>query len=347
MLENSHISDVALRAPGNRELPLHVAALSSLGRLAVGSRGNSHNDDHAHRLRTRNGFDAIKPLVEIYPSDAVKRRALTWNGITVETVQVEKRCRIEFRFRGSVHLLALFEEGTRDKGVTFLEGLPQSTLRNYRRKFLFVPAGHEYYDWQEPRGLGRVIFFYFDRAALPVVPKLEFSELSIAPQMFFEDAGLWDHAIKLKALVDQPEPINPLYCEALGVVLAHELLRVNQGTPRAEAPVRGGLATWQHRAVERYIEEHLEEQISLDTLAKLVRLSRYHFCRSFKQSFGMPPHRFHTRRRIEHAKSLLAKRSVSVTDIGMTIGFSETSSFTAAFRKATGLTPTGYQRSVA
>ena len=141
--------------------------------------------------------------------------------------------------------------------------------------------------------------------------------------------------------------IDGRYGEALGVVLAHELLRLSQGAPRVECPVRGGLAAWKQRAVASYIEEHLNEQISLATLAQLVRLSPYHFCRSFKQSFGMSPHRFHTRRRIEQAKSLLATRTVSVTGVGMAIGFSETSAFTTAFRKATGLTPTGYQRSLA
>jgi AraC family transcriptional regulator len=44
---------------------------------------------------------------------------------------------------------------------------------------------------------------------------------------------------------------------------------------------------------------------------------------------------------------MLAKRIHSVTDIGLALGFRETSSFTAAFRKATGLTPTGYHRSLA
>ena len=66
------------------------------------------------------------------------------------------------------------------------------------------------------------------------------------------------------------------------------------------------------------------------------RLSPFYFCRAFKQSFGLPPHRYHNGRRIERAKSLLAKPASSVTEIGMTVGFSETSSFSAAFRKATG-----------
>ena len=59
---------------------------------------------------------------------------------------------------------------------------------------------------------------------------------------------------------------------------------------------------------------------------------------TFKQSFGLPPHRYHTSRRIEHAKTLLAKPALSVTDIGMRVGFSETSSFTAAARRP-GLPP--------
>jgi AraC family transcriptional regulator len=61
----------------------------------------------------------------------------------------------------------------------------------------------------------------------------------------------------------------------------------------------------------------------------------------------VPPHRYLTSRRIERAKVLLAGRKLSVTEIGMSVGFSETSSFTAAFRKLTGETPTEYRRSLA
>jgi AraC family transcriptional regulator len=68
---------------------------------------------------------------------------------------------------------------------------------------------------------------------------------------------------------------------------------------------------------------------------------------AFKQSFGMPPHQYVTSRRIERAKTLLAERELSVTEIGFDVGFSETSSFTAAFRKYTGETPTNYRRSLA
>jgi AraC family transcriptional regulator len=75
-----------------------------------------------------------------------------------------------------------------------------------------------------------------------------------------------------------------------------------------------------------------------------ARLSQHHFCRAFKQSFGVPPHRYHVQRRIEQAKLLLTDRAISITDIGLTVGYSQTSSFSVAFRKLTGWTPTEYRR---
>jgi AraC-like DNA-binding protein len=66
-------------------------------------------------------------------------------------------------------------------------------------------------------------------------------------------------------------------------------------------PTRGIFAVWQQRVVAAYIEEHLAEAIPLHVLAKLVHLSAYYFCRAFKQSFGIPPDRYHINRRIDRA----------------------------------------------
>jgi AraC family transcriptional regulator len=79
-------------------------------------------------------------------------------------------------------------------------------------------------------------------------------------------------------------------------------------------------------------------------MATLVGLSRYHFCRSFKQSLGITPHKYHIRLRIERAKALLAEPASSVTDVGLMLGFSDTSSFISAFRKSTRVTPTEYRQ---
>ena len=325
----------------------HIAKLLKSDRHPrVGEGQHEHADHWLRPLVDHRAPSAADRTVEIFPADAVKRRAVSWDGMTVEIVQATQSERTEFRFNGPRHLLAVYEQGERREGETFVEGLPRSTRRDFKRKLVFVPAGHEYSDWQEPRSLTRVVYFYFDPSKMPTLPQADVAGTRLSPRLFFEDTTLWDTAVKLRKQIESAGSDNRLYFEALGVVLAHELARLNAGIRPVEAPVRGGLAGWQQRIVTSYIEEHLSEQIPLATLARLVRLSPYYFCRAFKQSLGMPPHRYHNSRRIEHAKTLLAQPELSVTEIGLTVGFSETSSFTAAFRKATGQTPTGYHRSL-
>jgi AraC family transcriptional regulator len=77
-------------------------------------------------------------------------------------------------------------------------------------------------------------------------------------------------------------------------------------------------------------------------MARFVDLGPYHFARAFKQSFGVPPHRYHIERRIACAKELLSGNSV--TEVAMAVGFAETSSLSTALRRATGFTPREFRR---
>jgi len=265
----------------------------------------------------------------------------------VEFVQAMSHDRVDYSFRSSRHLLAAYEQGVRREGESYVEGTPRSTLRDVAKKLTFAPAGHEYREWHDPRIPTSVTYFYFDPVELETIAEFGLADVQLVPRLFFEDATIWSTVAKLKRAIEVPDPESRLYIEALGVVLVHELIRLNRGAGRVEAAVRGGLAGWQQRIVTGYIDEHLSEPIALATLAQLVRLSTYYFCRAFKQSFGVPPHRYHTNRRIEEAKVLLASRKHSVTEVGLTLGFSETSSFTAVFRKTTGQTPSSYCRGLA
>jgi AraC family transcriptional regulator len=290
--------------------------------------------------------DSGHPRVEITPPHIVKRRFISWRHMAAEVVEATSPERMEYRFEGRRHMLAICDRCARRDGETFVDGLRRSTLRDTSRKLLFVPAGHNYYEWQEPRTLARLTYFYFEDPAPTGDSEICDMETSLSPRLYFEDASIWVTAHKLKRLVESRTTEDQLYAEALGALLVHELMRLNRGERRIEQPTRGGLAAWQQRIAVSYIEEHLAEPISLPVLAGLVRLSPYYFCRAFKKSLGLPPHRYHTSRRIQHAKTLLAELTSSVTDIALTVGFSETSSFTASFRKGTGLTPTAYRRSL-
>ena len=311
-----------------------------------GTRNGRLGRDTAVPKRDHDTSRVTHPAVSISPSHLVGRRAVTRQGVTAEIVRAKSLDRIESRFRAPMHLLVVCERGVRREGDTFVEGLPRSTLRDLSRKLTFVPAGHEYHDWQDPRVPMRLAYFYFDPAQLPGQDDPAATATPLAPRLFFEDEALSCTAHKLLALVESPESNNQPYFEALGIVLAHELVRANGGRRCVKSPARGGLAPWQQRIVIDYIEENVAQQIPLATLASLVRLSPHYFCRAFKQSFHVPPHHYHSSRRIEHAKMLLARPTCSVTEIGLALGYSTTSSFTSAFRKASGRTPTEYRRTL-
>jgi len=287
--------------------------------------------------------DVIHPAIEISPPEAVRRRTVTGCGMAAEFVESASQRKIQYRFRAPMHLLVMHEKGHRRDGETFVEGLPRSTLRRLTRKLTFVPAGHEYYERNELGTDSRRLHFYFDPARLD--PQSD-DDKSFVPRLLFEDTPLLQTALKLKSLVERPALADRLHFEVLGRLLVHELALLDRGTAGWRSELRGGLAPWQERVVRTHIEEHFVERIPIATLARLIRLSRFHFCRTFKQSFGTTPHRYQTNCRIEQAKLLLANSQESVTEIGLMVGFSGSSSFATAFRKVTGLPPTAYRRSL-
>jgi AraC family transcriptional regulator len=292
------------------------------------------------------GWTGVCAGVRISPPDIFRHQITTWNGIQSDAIQLIRREPFEYAFRAPCHLLIMSERAERDEGETLVEGLPKSTLHEFNRKLTFVPGGHKFCGWQKPRTLTRATYFYINPHSALLDPELRFSETDFKPRLFFFDRDLWETLQKLKAQAENPGQAHRQYAEALSIVLAHELLRLNNGVAPARQNARGGLAAWQEKRVTQYIEEHLTEDISLSALAEVANLSPYYFSRAFKGSFGVPPYRFLTTRRIERAKDFLADPEVSVTRIGLDLGFSETSSFTTAFRKHAGLTPTAYRRSL-
>ena len=315
-------------------------ALKQSPRLLPGAEppiGEYHRREHSRRnLETTS-------IVDISPPEIVKRKSSAWSGIVAETVEITRHEPFEYRFRAPYHLLIAAELAERDDGETVLEGLPRSTLRDFTRKLTFVPAGHVFRGSQKPRVLSRTMYFYLDPTGPLADPALRFSEIEFTPRLFFFDRDLWEIALKLKSPVENPGSMHRQYAEALGILLTHEIIRMNSGAPRRGQTTRGGLASWQQRCVADYVEEHIGDDIPLATLSELARLSPYHFCRSFKQSFGMPPHKYHAARRIERAKQLLSNRGLSVTAIALKLGFGETSTFTAAFHRLTGVSPSHYR----
>jgi AraC-like DNA-binding protein len=99
-------------------------------------------------------------------------------------------------------------------------------------------------------------------------------------------------------------------------------------------------------AVQRaklFLEEHYADRVSIHDLARLARLSPYHFNRSFCQKVGMPPHAYQLQLRIAHAKRFL-RLGRSVSDTACFVGFFDQSHFVHSFKRSEGVTPSQYVR---
>jgi AraC family transcriptional regulator len=284
---------------------------------------------------------AVFPGIDFCPAGLARRQSAAWRGLGGELVRTIRRERFESNYCGPSHLLIAYERAKRYEGESIVDGLPRSTLRDLTHKLVCVPAGCSFHEWQEPCVLMTAIYLHLDPHGA-LMRSEDGGKAEPAPRLFFDNPALWQTALKLKGLIEAGPSASRLYAEALAVVLSHELL---DGSARpAELVPRGGLAGWQRRAVAQYVDENLAEPIALADLAALARLSPYHFSRAFKQSFGVSPHRYHTDRRIDRAKTLLAKPTRSITEIAIELGFSDASSFSAVFRKFTGQAASAYRR---
>ena len=106
----------------------------------------------------------------------------------------------------------------------------------------------------------------------------------------------------------------------------------------------GGLAPGAMRRAIDHIATHLAERVQLIDLARMAGLSECHFARAFKQSTGLPPHRYLLNRRIAVAADLIARTDRALSDIALEVGFCDQSHFTRQFSSALGTTPSDYRR---
>ena len=109
-------------------------------------------------------------------------------------------------------------------------------------------------------------------------------------------------------------------------------------------PIRGGLAPWQVRRVTTHIETNLGAAITTKDLSTLAKLSLFHFCRAFRDSFGESPHGYVTRRRIERAQGLMLTTSASLGQIAADCGFTDQAHLSNLFRRFVGESPGVWRR---
>lgn len=111
------------------------------------------------------------------------------------------------------------------------------------------------------------------------------------------------------------------------------------------APVRAPGDVLVHlRRARDHADRHYTEALDLDTLAGIAGLSKFHFQRLFKATYGRTPAAYVSERRVERAQDLLRATNLTVTEVCHAVGFSSLGSFSSRFRELVGETPSEFQR---
>ena len=104
------------------------------------------------------------------------------------------------------------------------------------------------------------------------------------------------------------------------------------------------LLPWQASRVREYIERNIAQGIRVSDLSALVFRTAAHFSRAFKRSFGLTPHAYVVRRRIELASQLMIESRTPLSQIALKCGFNDQAHLCKRFRKHTGATPAAWRR---
>ncbi len=112
--------------------------------------------------------------------------------------------------------------------------------------------------------------------------------------------------------------------------------------------VRGtGLATWQQKRVVAYVEANIGTNIRAIDLARVVRLSKGHFFRAFRESFGEPPMAYVVKRRVVLGQELMRKSRAPLSQIALACGMCDQPHFTRLFHRIVGVSPGLWRRQLA
>lgn len=169
-------------------------------------------------------------------------------------------------------------------------------------------------------------------------------------QLFAEQIGINDAFIyQIGATIRQHflmhEQDNYKFFDAILVVLSNYLL--NNCSLHQDSKVQFNgieqIPCEKIRSAISHISTHLDKTLVVEEVAKEIGMSQYHFMRTFKETVGTSPAKFHTRQRIDRAKELLGQNR-GIADIAYELGFSSQSHFSNVFSKSVGITPKKFQQ---
>lgn len=141
----------------------------------------------------------------------------------------------------------------------------------------------------------------------------------------------------LKAELELDQPYGRVYADSLAVALASQVLRC--WSKSAPKQLSRGLPQSMLRSVLAYIDDGLSADLNLSDIAKVAGMSPSHFGTLFKNSLGVPVHRYIIQRRVDRAVELITRTQLPLCDIALQVGFANQSHMAMVVRRFVGISP--------
>jgi AraC family transcriptional regulator len=167
-----------------------------------------------------------------------------------------------------------------------------------------------------------------------------------APPLGVNDSILHGMALAMVAAMQNADAVQPMFVEYMALAFHAHVVHAYGSVPERRSNY-GGLTPRQMRHVADAVEANPGNNHTISGLAQQCGLSSSHFARAFKETTGLAPHQWLTRKRIEHARRLLAQTSMGLSDIALACGFVDQSHFSRVFARQEKHSPGRWRRRLA
>ena len=161
------------------------------------------------------------------------------------------------------------------------------------------------------------------------------------------DLTLQGIALEIRKMLASPAPSDRVHAETLARTLASCLIRRHVLRRPPSLKSAGGLSPQQLSRAIAYIEEYLDQDVSLAEIARAAGVNGGLLGRAFKINTNLTPHEYVVKARVDRAKLLLLSTDLSLAEIALRCGFSHQQHMTRMVRRVAGLTPGALRRSAA
>ena len=130
---------------------------------------------------------------------------------------------------------------------------------------------------------------------------------------------------------------------ATGAEMSEIFLHLFNSCSGASRPATPSMARVYFEFSQNYIESNLHLSVTVGELCHTLGVTQPYLYRIFKSALGISPKQYISERKISHAKHLLAKTELSVTQVASSVGFADVLEFSRFFSARAGVSPTGYR----